>query len=48
MFRLAILAGVVLAIIPTTRPILFRTLTTVSWALALPLLVIWGSSGRRR
>ena len=48
MFRLIILAGIVLAIIPTTRPILFGTLSTVARALALPLLVIWGSGRRRR
>jgi len=48
MFRLIIVAGIVLAIIPTTRPILFRTLSTVTRALVLPLLVIWGSGGRRR
>jgi hypothetical protein len=47
MIRLVILIGIVLAIIPATRPILFRTLTNVTRALMIPLLVIWGSNSRR-
>jgi hypothetical protein len=48
MIRLIILTGIVLAVIPTTRPILVRTLSTVGRALMVPFLVIWGSNSRRR
>jgi hypothetical protein len=48
MIRLTLLACIVLAIIPTTRPILFRTLSNVLHALMIPLLVILGTGSRRR
>ncbi len=47
MFRLVILVGLVLAVIPRTRPILIQTLFGVGRALVIPLIVVWGSSSRR-
>jgi len=47
--RLLLVLIVVLAIVPTTRPILFRTLSNVASAITAVLLVIWATSlGRRR
>jgi hypothetical protein len=48
--RTIILAIIVLAILPRTRPILFRTLSNIARASAAALLVIWATglgSGRR-
>jgi hypothetical protein len=48
--RAIIVVTVVLAILPKTRPILFRTLGNIGRASAAVLLVIWATSlgfGRR-
>lgn len=47
MFRLAVLVGLILAVISRTRPILIQTLFGVGRALLIPLTVIWGSGSRR-
>jgi hypothetical protein len=48
MIRLVFFAGIVLAVIPTTRPILFRTLSNVLHALMIPLLIVFAAGSRRR
>ena len=48
--RTIVVAIIVLAILPKTRPILFRTLGNIARASAAVLLVIWAmglGSGRR-
>jgi hypothetical protein len=48
--RVIIVAIIVLAIMPRTRPILFRTLGNITRATAAVLMVIWATSlgsGRR-
>jgi hypothetical protein len=47
--RVIILAIIVLAIVPQTRPILFRTLGNIVRASGAVLMVIWATSlGSRR